>query len=122
MAYKDKDKTLKGKHSNYKHGGCVGGRTRLYRIWVNMIQRCCNEKTLNYPRYGGKGIYVIPKWQLSFENFRDWALVSGYADNLTIDRINNDEGYMPQNCQWILMIENLNKRQNVGRPKKIRSG
>jgi len=93
--------------AHIKHGGCY---TRLYRIWCNMKNRCLNPKTPNYSRYGGKGIYVIPKFALSFENFRDWALANGYRDDLTIDRIDSSEGYMPQNCQWIPLSENAGKR------------
>ena len=92
--------------SRIKHGG---SHTRLFRTWWDMLQRCLNKNIRSYKRYGGRNIYVIPKWQLSFENFERWALANGYNDTLTIDRINNNEGYMPQNCQWLTLAENSAK-------------
>ena len=74
---------------NRIHGG---SHTRLYSIWTNMITRTTNPKGTAYQRYGGRGIKMCPEWRNSFEAFRDWAVASGYTDDLTIDRINND-GY-----------------------------
>ena len=98
-------------NSNYRHGGCY---TRLYHIWSDMKQRCTNRKAHDFKYYGAKQIYVIPKWQLSFENFRDWAINNGYDDTLTIDRIDPSEGYYPQNCQWITLSENSKKSNKMG--------
>jgi len=83
--------------------------TRLYRIWTNMKKRCYNPNVKCYKHYGGKGIKVCHRWRYDFEAFEKWALTHGYADNLTIDRIDINKGYQPTNCQWITRSENSKK-------------
>ena len=93
-----------------KHGGTG---TRLYRIWMLMRYRCSNENNPSYKNYGGRGIKVCDEWQDSFIVFRDWALKHGYRDDLTIDRIDNDKGYSPDNCRWIYYKDQpKNRRSN----------
>ena len=75
-----------------------------------MLQRCCNKNHKAFPRYGGRGITVYQMWK-DFIPFRDWALANGYRDDLTIDRINNDDGYYPANCRWIPLSENISKER-----------
>lgn len=67
-------------------------RTPLYKVWRSIHDRCENPNIVSYHRYGGRGISVCEEWA-RFENFRDWALSSGYEQGLTIDRIDNDDGY-----------------------------
>lgn len=75
-------------------------QTSLYKTWRGMHDRCENENTTAYHRYGGRGINVCDEWK-TFEKFHDWAMDSGYTEELTIDRINNDAGYNPDNCRWV---------------------
>lgn len=91
----------------YKHGL---HETRLYQTWENMKSRCYNKKNSHYNRYGGRGITICDEWLEDFTNFYNWAMESGYKDNLTIDRIDNDGNYCPENCQWITFSENSAKR------------
>jgi hypothetical protein len=93
-----------------KHGGCG---SRLYRIYDAMKQRCYNENHNHYKNYGGRGIVVCDEWKSSFDAFQQWAMQNGYADNLTIDRINVDGNYEPQNCRWITMFEQQQNRTNT---------
>ena len=65
-----------------------------------MKSRCSNPTTINFHRYGGRGIKVCDEWEKSYESFRDWALSSGYSDNLSLDRVDNDGDYEPDNCRW----------------------
>lgn len=82
---------------NTTHGG---SHTRLYSIWDSMKTRCNNSKSKTYSYYGGKGITVCLEWEKDFATFRDWALDNGYAENLTLDRIDGEKGYCPENCRW----------------------
>ena len=86
-------------------------RSRLYRVWSGMKNRCLNPKATKYEIYGGKGVKVCPEWLQSFENFRDWAMANGYTDNLTIDRIDGNGNYEPSNCRWTSYSEQ-NKNRN----------
>lgn len=74
--------------------------SRLSSIWRNMKGRCTNLKTKEYHRYGGRGIKVCSQWNDDFKSFYDWAMRNGYSDNLSLDRIDNDKDYAPDNCRW----------------------
>ena len=85
-------------------------KTRLYNIWHSMIARC-NDK--NNSRYGGRGIAVCGEWATDFLSFRNWALKNGYEDGLTIDRIDIEQNYCPENCRWATMKVQQNNRCNT---------
>lgn len=88
-------------------------KTRLYREWSGMLQRCELETSTSYERYGALGISVCEEWH-SFEVFAKWALENGYSDKLTIDRIDSKGNYEPNNCRWAGVIEqNNNQKSNV---------
>lgn len=88
-------------------------RTRLDSIHSNMIQRCTNPNHPFFGRYGGRGITVCEAWRESRRTFKEWALTHGYAPNLTIDRIDNDQGYSPENCRWVSQTKNNNNRSST---------
>jgi len=84
--------------------------TRLYRIWNALIQRCNNKNHSGYRYYGEKGIAVCEAWKDDFITFYEWAMMNGYSDELTIDRINTSEGYFPENCRWVSRKAQANNR------------
>lgn len=94
------------------HGGAS---SRLYNVWAAMLRRCENSNSGDYHNYGGRGIKVCEEWH-RFENFREWGLANGYDEEskrgqCTIDRIDNNAGYCPQNCRWVdTATQNNNKR------------
>ena len=88
-------------------------KTRLYKIWSYMRKRCNNKNSSNYANYGGRGISVCKEWNESYDSFRDWANENGYDDNLSIDRIDVNGNYEPNNCRWVTGIAQANNRRNT---------
>ncbi len=88
-------------------------KTRLHSIWANMKGRCYNKKLKEYKNYGGRGIKICEEWN-EYKNFKEWALNNGYKENLTIERIDVNGNYCPENCKWITLAEQcLNKRNTL---------
>lgn len=85
--------------------------TRLYGIWHKMKYRSFSTKWAGADRYANRGIGMCEEWN-RFEPFRDWALANGYDDTLSIDRIDNDKGYYPENCRWTTPKEQARNRSD----------
>lgn len=103
----------KKKQGRKTHGG---SKTRLFKSWSDMKSRCYNKNNKRYARYGGRGISVCEEWIDNFESFRDWAITNGYDENLTIDRIDNDGNYCPENCRWSTVKSQM---QNMSRNRRL---
>ena len=122
-----KERTIQ---ASLKHGM---SKSRIHKEWRGVLHRCKNPSASHYENYGGRGIKVCDEWtgKDGFINFYKWSMENGYADDLTLDRIDNDSGYSPDNCRWIPHIENCHNRgvrfdNKIGVPgiseRKLKSG
>lgn len=97
-------------HTRPRHGS---SRTRLFKVWWGMKMRCECENSASYANYGGRGISVCKEWQ-QFPAFKEWSLSHGYEKGLTIDRIDVNSNYTPDNCRWVdWKVQGNNKRTNT---------
>ena len=87
--------------------------TKLYEVWKTIKQRCLNPKNVSYHNYGGRGITICDDWKNDYFCFYEWSINNGYKEGLSIDRINNNGNYEPNNCRWTTrIVQNNNTRAN----------
>lgn len=99
-------------YGNQKYPLAYGCKSRIYRIWRSMNQRCHLKGHSGYWKYGARGIAVCEQWR-EYMPFLTWALSNGYADTLTIDRIDTTRGYEPENCRWATIAQQSMNRTDT---------
>lgn len=95
--------------NNTSHGM---SKTRLYKIWKGIKRRCINKNYAQFQYYGGRGITICDEWENNYLNFYNWAINNGYDDYLSIDRIDLNRNYEPNNCRWVDKFKQANNKRN----------
>lgn len=126
------NKTKEGRLKTFKEGASVCKCIRKYKpcIWTNeerkirkiyfgMRSRCYNKNINSYNSYGEKGINICDEWLNNKNEFIKWSLKNGYKDGLTIDRIDNEKGYSPENCRWVTNLQQARNKRNVISIEKV---
>ncbi|RKV79678.1 MAG: hypothetical protein D8H99_49175 [Streptococcus sp.] len=114
----EKEARKEGNHTT--HGL---SKTRIFKIFQGMKKRCYNPECVAYSNYGGRGIKICDEWLNNYTSFHDWALSNGYADNLSIDRIDVNGNYEPSNCRWVdakTQANNRRPRKDKAKEKNVR--
>jgi hypothetical protein len=128
---------LRGQYKHFKDGSkvckCSDRRyvikikdqrwPRLLSIWHGMKTRCYKTNSTCYEKYGKKGIGICQEWLQDFNVFYEWAIMNGYEDSLTIDRLDSSKSYGPDNCRWSSLVEQSRNRAgvlNISQVKKIK--
>lgn len=104
----------RAREANIKHGGAErGDKEILYKRWESMKKRCNQPNCKSYKDYGGRGIKVCKEWLNDYNAFREWAIKNGFEAHLTIERIDYNGDYCPENCTWIPKCEQSKNRRNT---------
>lgn len=86
-------------------------QTWIYKEWLGIKTRCYNINHSSYLSYGGRGIKLCDEW-LEYENFKEWSFNNNYSEELTIDRLNTNKNYCPENCRWATHEQQVESRHN----------
>lgn len=105
--------TCECSYKTKRHNTKGQSNTRLNKVYRSMLERCNNPACKTYRLYGARGITVCDEWTKDYKAFYDWSIKNGYKRGLSIDRIDNDKGYCPENCRWTTAKVQTNNRRNT---------
>lgn len=106
----------RARESNIKHGGSArNAKTILYSRWEGIKKRCYSPGCKSFKNYGGRGIKMCDEWRNDYSAFETWALKNGFKKELTIERVDVNGNYCPENCTWIPKSEQSKNRRNIKR-------